>query len=73
MLLNYYRDGRDSIAWHADDELELGPNPTIVAVSFGAERGFEPRQKNAIKQLKCQLLLLTGTFYSWIIFLKTIG
>lgn len=39
-LLNYYRDGQDSNGWHADDEKELGENPTIASVSLGAERFF---------------------------------
>ena len=36
VLLNLYRDGRDGVAWHADDEPELGPEPTIGSVSLGA-------------------------------------
>jgi alkylated DNA repair dioxygenase AlkB len=61
VLLNYYRDGRDSIAWHADDEQELGSNPTIAAVSLGAERLFELRQKRVETPEKYQLLLQTGS------------
>jgi alkylated DNA repair dioxygenase AlkB len=40
VLLNYYRDGRDSVAWHADDEAELGTEPTIASWSLGASRTF---------------------------------
>jgi len=40
VLLNYYRDGRDSVAWHADDEPELGAEPTIASWSLGAPRTF---------------------------------
>ena len=40
LLLNLYRDGRDSIGFHADDEPELGVNPVIGSVSLGAERRF---------------------------------
>jgi alkylated DNA repair dioxygenase AlkB len=40
VLANLYRNGRDSVAWHADDELELGPQPTIASVSIGAPRRF---------------------------------
>ena len=47
MLANLYRDGHDSVAWHSDDEPELGPNPTIVSLSFGDVRNFEMRQKLA--------------------------
>ena len=35
-LLNLYRDGRDSVSWHSDDEPELGEAPVIGSVSFGA-------------------------------------
>jgi len=38
VLLNMYRDGKDSVAWHSDDEPELGKNPEIGSVSFGATR-----------------------------------
>ena len=39
--LNYYRDGEDSVAWHADDERELGDRPVIASLSFGATRVFQ--------------------------------
>ena len=45
VLVNRYRDRRDSVAWHADDEPELGPTPVIASVSLGAERVFELRPK----------------------------
>lgn len=37
-IVQLYRDGSDSIGWHADDEPELGPEPTIVGISFGGPR-----------------------------------
>jgi alkylated DNA repair dioxygenase AlkB len=40
VLLNYYRNGRDSMGWHADDERELGRNPVIASLSLGAPRRF---------------------------------
>lgn len=40
VLLNYYRDGKDSNGWHADNESYLGVNPIIASVTFGAERAF---------------------------------
>jgi len=43
VLLNLYRDGKDSVAWHCDDERELGINPVIGSVSFGATRTFKLR------------------------------
>ena len=42
-LMNYYRDGQDSMGWHCDDEPELGPDPVIASVSLGAERDFQFR------------------------------
>jgi len=44
-LLNYYRDGRDSVAWHSDDERELGQQPTIASLTLGAGRTFAIRRK----------------------------
>lgn len=46
VLLNLYRDGQDSVAWHSDDEPELGKNPVIASVSLGASREFHLRHKN---------------------------
>lgn len=40
VLLNLYRDGRDSVSWHADDEAELGRHPVIASVSLGGTRRF---------------------------------
>ena len=46
VLLNYYRDGRDAMGWHSDDEPELGRRPVIASVSLGAERRFLLREKH---------------------------
>ncbi len=45
VLMNLYRTGRDSVSWHSDDERELGPEPTIASISFGATRRFQFRRK----------------------------
>jgi alkylated DNA repair dioxygenase AlkB len=47
VLLNRYRDGRDSMGMHSDDEPELGPEPVIASVSLGAPRRFvlAPKKK----------------------------
>ena len=45
VLVNYYRDGQDSMGWHADDEKELGINPTIASVSLGETRRFDIKHK----------------------------
>lgn len=47
VLANLYRDGRDSVAWHADDEPELGRDPLIASLSLGAVRSFELRHRRA--------------------------
>jgi alkylated DNA repair dioxygenase AlkB len=60
VLLNYYRDGKDSNGWHADDEKELGRNPVIASVSFGAERSFH-LQHNTIKEQKLKINLEHGS------------
>jgi alkylated DNA repair dioxygenase AlkB len=46
VLLNLYRHGQDSVSWHSDDEPELGENPIIASVSFGATRRFSLKHKN---------------------------
>ena len=55
VLLNYYRDGRDSMGMHSDDEPELGPMPAIASVSFGATRTFILRHKASKETLKLPL------------------
>jgi alkylated DNA repair dioxygenase AlkB len=45
VLLSYYRDASDSVAWHSDDEYELGVNPIIASVSFGQVRRFDIKHK----------------------------
>ena len=45
VLVNLYRDGQDSMGLHADDEPELGSEPVIASVSFGAERNFRLRHR----------------------------
>ena len=45
VLLNYYRNERDSVSWHSDDEPELGRNPVIGSVSFGNARTFQLKHK----------------------------
>lgn len=60
VLLNFYRDGKDSNGWHADDEKELGQNPIIASVSFGAERYFHLKHKS-VPNLKQKILLENGS------------
>ena len=60
VLLNLYRDGKDSNGWHADNEKELGQNPVIASVSLGAERNFH-LQHNTIKEAKLKINLEHGS------------
>lgn len=46
VLLNLYRNGRDSIGFHSDDEPELGPEPTIASISLGDSRTFAFKRKD---------------------------
>lgn len=73
VLLNYYRNGDDSMGWHADDEKELGMNPVIASLSFGASRNFQlqhrfqksiPKQSIALND--ASLLVMQGeTQHFW--------
>ena len=73
-LLNYYRDGQDSMGYHADDEKQLGADPVIASVSFGGVRKFVLKHKldKTIDKLEIQLshgslLLMKGkTQHFWV-------
>lgn len=60
VLLNYYRNNNDGNGWHADNEKELGKNPMIASLSFGAERVFQLKH-NQDKLLKRSLILEHGS------------
>lgn len=51
VLANLYRDGRDGMGWHADDEPELGKNPVIASISLGATRRFKFRTLSQPRQM----------------------
>lgn len=59
-LANLYRDGNDSMGWHADDEKELGKNPIIASVSIGAVRKFQLKHKSK-PNLKYEIPLEHGS------------
>jgi alkylated DNA repair dioxygenase AlkB len=67
VLLNFYRDGRDSVGLHADDERELGDNPNIASVSLGTTRLFRLRSNNDASNIveyqlsHGSLLVMSGT------------
>ena len=50
-LLNLYRDGKDYMGWHRDNESALGKEPTVVSVSFGVERIFQLRDHLTKKKM----------------------
>jgi alkylated DNA repair dioxygenase AlkB len=52
-LANLYRDGKDSMGYHSDNEPEMGPRPTIASVSLGDRRRFLLRHRT------------TGARWSW--------
>jgi alkylated DNA repair dioxygenase AlkB len=60
VLLNLYRDGRDGMGWHSDDEPELGPEPAIASVSLGAVRRFCLRHRRR-KGMRADLPLPHGS------------
>lgn len=55
VLLNLYRNGRDRMGWHADNEPELGRNPTIASVSLGAARRFDLKHRATGEKVQCVL------------------
>lgn len=66
VLANRYRDGRDAMGWHSDDERELGPRPLIASLSLGAARRFvlrhrqEPTLRHALELSPGGLMLMGG-------------
>lgn len=70
LLLNYYRDGKDSMGWHSDDEKELGNNPIIASLTLGYPRRFLFRKKDSrtekmeISLENGSLLMMVGDFQS---------
>lgn len=60
VLLNLYNNGNDKMGWHADDEKELGINPTIASVSLGETRRFDIKHKQN-KELHYKFELTSGS------------
>lgn len=56
VLLNLYRNGNDSISWHTDAEKELGINPVIASVNFGATRTFQLRHIQSKEKIEMELV-----------------
>ena len=73
VLLNEYPNGKVGMGWHSDDERELGIDPIIASLSFGANRDFIFKHKtdksvdNITIHLKSGslLLMLGSTQHHW--------
>jgi alkylated DNA repair dioxygenase AlkB len=71
-LLNYYRDNNDRIALHSDNEKELGEQPVIASLSFGAQRTLIFKKRTGGSRYKIplhggSLLLMQGdTQKNWL-------
>ena len=61
VLLNYYRDNRDSMGFHSDDEPELGEKPVIASVSLGEERTLVLKHKVSKLATPVRLRLASGS------------
>jgi alkylated DNA repair dioxygenase AlkB len=68
VLLNYYRDGNDSVAWHSDTLPSDGRHHSIASVTLGETRIFKVRHKSRkdVSQLDIplthgSLLLMSAT------------
>jgi len=59
-LANLYRNGNDSMGWHADNEKELGTNPLIASLSLGVPRKFQLKHKEQ-KDKKLEIFLEHGS------------
>jgi alkylated DNA repair dioxygenase AlkB len=72
VLLNLYRDGRDSVSWHADNEPGLGRDPVIASISLGATRRFQMKRRGSSHRLALDLphgscLVMAGaTQHHWL-------
>ena len=73
VLANLYRDEKDSVSWHADNEPELGTNPVVASLSLGATRTFQLKhqryrdRKHTLPLKDGDLLIMKGTLqHHWL-------
>jgi len=72
VLANLYRDGRDSMGYHADNEKELGTDPVIASLSLGDTRLFRLHHKKHRENLDFalghgDLLIMAGALqHHWV-------
>jgi len=62
VLLNYYRDGNDSVAWHSDTLPADGKHHAIASVTFGETRVFKVRHKSRKDVGQLEIPLTHGSF-----------
>jgi len=67
VFANLYRNERDSIGYHADDEPIFGKNPTIASLSLGCPRRFKIQSKATRETREMildngDLVIMSGTF-----------
>ena len=65
VLANFYRDGKDYVGWHADDEPDLGSRPLIASISLGESSRFRVRHNSrkvteSIDLVHGSLLIMRG-------------
>ena len=73
VLLNEYPNGKVGMGWHSDDERELGIDPIIASLSFGANRDFIFKHKTdkSFENIKIHLksgsllVMLGSTQHHW--------
>lgn len=61
VFLNLYRDHNDSMGFHSDDERELGSEPSIASVTFGATRTFVLKHKRSADLPSIKIPLEAGS------------
>ena len=61
VLLNEYKSGEVGMGWHSDDEKELGIDPIIASLSFGANRDFIFKHKTDKSFEKIKIHLKSGS------------
>ncbi|MEY4563516.1 MAG: hypothetical protein RLZZ618_2793 [Pseudomonadota bacterium] len=61
VLLNLYRDQRDSMGMHSDDEPELGHAPVIASLSLGEARTFILKHKTRPELKRVRIPLPSGS------------
>ena len=73
VLLNEYPNGKVGMGWHSDNERELGIDPIIASLNFGANRDsiFKHKTDKSFENIKIHLkngslfLILGSTQQHW--------